>query len=122
MNFVMDDMLRAKIGKDEVLRVAFKKTVLMGQYETEVYTADTSIELPAECTGIERVIAEHMLMSQLEYGVSIKLVMKGKMSKEEWEMNTQRNEHQLNLLLDKAQALGVDVYIDKLNNWGIQGE
>lgn len=111
----MDAMLRSRVGKSETIRVVFKKTVNTGQYETEVLEADTSVDITEDITGIERMIIAHILFSELEYEVLLRLVIKGVISKQEMDSAVEKSEHGLKLLYDKAAGLGVAT--DRVNKY-----
>lgn len=113
---VMDNLLKSKTGENEVIRVVFKKTVNTGQYETEVFEADTSIEVDKGITGIERMIISHVLLGELEYGVLLKLVLKGKITKQDMDRAISETEHGTKLLYEKAMALGIKPKVEKYIN------
>lgn len=113
---MMNKLMTAKAGKAETIRVVFKKTVNIAQYETEVYEADTSVELEEGITGIERIIVSHILFAELEYGVLLKLALKGVITKQDMDKSIEKSEYGIKLLYDKAVSLGVQPDIEKYIN------
>lgn len=113
---IMDNLLKSKVGDSEVISVKFKKTINTGQYETEVFEADTSVEVDKGISGIERMIISNTLLGELEYGVLLKLVLKGKITKQDMDRAVMETEHGIKLLYDKASELGLKPDISKYIN------
>lgn len=113
---IMDNMLKSRAGSNETIRVVFKKTINIAQYETEVIEADTSVDVPCGITGIERMIISHILFSELEYEVLLRLVIKGVVSKQDMDKAVDKSEHGLKLLYAKAESLGVKPAVEKYIN------
>lgn len=105
---IMDLILMSPLGKAEEITVKFKKTVNTGQYETEVYEADTAITVGEEITGIEREIIMSVALAELEHATLVKLVVKGRMSRHEFDMAVEQSEYGIRMLYEKAHKLGVD--------------
>lgn len=112
MGKITDANMIARTGKRETIRVVFRKTVLKAKYETEVYEAETAVDVE-NITGIERMIISHVVLGQLEYSLLLKLVLSGKVSKEEFDTATKQTEYGIKLLVDKAKSLGVEVDLEK---------
>lgn len=75
----MDGILQASLGESSnKIRVTFKKTVNIRQYETEVIEAESTLELnETNITGVERELVCAILEAQLEYMVYVNLACKG---------------------------------------------
>lgn len=118
MSYRLDDMLKSKISNnDEEIRVVFKKTINTGKYETEVYEAESTVHVSGGITGIERNIITAVLMSELQYGILMKLVSYGKYPKDTMVAEMNASEYHIKVLYDKAKALGIDTSkIDKYVN------
>lgn len=72
-----DEIMDASFGEtSNKLRVNFKKTILVQQYETEVFEAETEVELDHKITGAERVFITALLKAQMEYTVYADLYVK----------------------------------------------
>lgn len=112
----MNKLMVSKAGNAETVRVVFKKTVNTAQYETEVYEADTSVDLEEGITGIERILVTHILFAELEYGVLLKLVLKGVITKQDMDKSVEKSEYGIKLLYDKAEQLGIRPNIEKYFN------
>lgn len=113
---IMNKLMVSKAGNAETVRVVFKKTVNTAQYETEVYEADTSVDLEEGITGIERILVTHILFAELEYGVLLKLVLKGVITKQDMDKSVEKSEYGIKLLYDKAEQLGIRPNIEKYFN------
>lgn len=82
----INDILEASFGEtSDKLRVNFKKTILVQQYETEVFEAETEVELDHKITGAERVFLTALMKSQMEYTVYVDLYVKKQITKEQYE-------------------------------------
>lgn len=66
--FTMDDILNAKFGVNgNKVDACFKKTVKIKEFETEVIEVRSSVELPDNASGVERLMTLTLLQAQLEY-------------------------------------------------------
>lgn len=76
--YTMDDIMNAALGEESnKIRVVFRKTVLVRQYETESVEVESSIELNDTITGLERMMVGAVLQAQAEYQAYIQLALKG---------------------------------------------
>ena len=82
----INDILEASFGEtSDKLRVNFKKTILVQQYETEVFEAETEVELDHKITGAERVFLTALMKAQMEYTVYVDLYVKKQITKDQYE-------------------------------------
>ena len=73
----LDSIMSASFGEtSNRLRVNFKKTILVQQYETEVFEAETEIELDHKVTGAERMFITALMKAQMEFTVYADLYVK----------------------------------------------
>lgn len=109
----INDILEASFGEtSDKLRVNFKKTILVQQYETEVFEAETEVELDHNITGAERVFLTALMKSQMEYTVYVDLYVKKQITKEQYE--DRKKDIITTISSIKAQAEGVLGYsLDK---------
>lgn len=77
MGMTMDRIMRANFGEpSSKLRVVFKKTVKIREYETEVIEGDVTLNIDKPLTGIERMILCGVIQVQLEYECLLNLYFK----------------------------------------------
>lgn len=85
MSIKMDNILSAKLGDEgEILRAAFKKTVYIKKYETEVTELESIIKLPEPISSEERIKKAALIQAQLEYTILVGLVYKGQITPQEF--------------------------------------
>lgn len=107
---LVDDMLTCRLGEtDSKLRVTFKKTVKVREYETEVTEVTNEITVDEEITGMERIFIGEIIKCQSEYLIYIDLYERGTVTKDEYMAKRKVIEETLQTLLDRAAGVGVDV-------------
>lgn len=85
MSIGMDRVLTAKLGEDNnVLRAAFKKTVYIKKYETEVTELESVVNLGHPISDEERARKLAILAAQIEYAAFVSLLYKGQVSAQEF--------------------------------------
>ena len=112
----IEDMLSASFNEmgenSNKLRVVFKKTVLVKQYETEVFEAETEIKFDKPLKGAERMFLTALLKAQMEYTVYADLYVKKQITEEQYV--SRKNDLMQTMSLIKAQAENVLGYsLDK---------
>lgn len=76
--YTMDDIMNAALGEESnKIRVVFRKTVKVREYETESVEVESSLELAGGITGLERMMVGAVLQAQVEYQAYIQLALKG---------------------------------------------
>lgn len=99
----INKVMQATLGEiDNKIKVRFKKTVQVKQYETEVIEAETEVTVDKEISGGERMLMTSILAVQLEYTSLCNLVYKGIITPQELE--TRRTELINGLQAIKAKA------------------
>lgn len=79
-------MLQAKLGESgSKIKVLFRKTIYIRQYESEVVEIEASIDVPNEVSGAERDLMAATLQAQVEYQGYNQLHTKGFVTAEELE-------------------------------------
>lgn len=103
----MDDILNTSFGElGSSIRVLFKKTVLVKQYETEVVEIDTSMDFgDKSMTGVERLYITSVLGVQTEYAAYSNLVFKGYITATEFNERKQELVGCINTVKKKAEEL-----------------
>lgn len=113
----MDKLMQASFGEtSNKLSASFKKTILMRDYETEVIEANTSIEIPGELSGIERIFIQSLLEVQLEYQVYVSLFTKKLVTQTQFNERKSNLEMQIYSIQCKADEIigrgKIDKYIE----------
>jgi len=107
---LVDDMLTCKLGETESsLKVTFKKTVKVREYETEVTEVTNEIKIDDSITGMERIFVAEILKSQAEYVMYIDLYERGTVTKDEYMVKRKTIEDTLRTMIDRANGLNIDV-------------
>ena len=102
----MDNILSATFGESGgTIRATFKKTINIKQYETEVVELSSTLEVPKELTGIERMLVNAVLQAQLEYEAYISLRTKGYITDAQLHSRRAELEQSVNLLKAKGEVL-----------------
>lgn len=106
MNISMNNIMSASMGEaSSDIRVVFKKTVLIRQYETEVIEAETTIHMEKPLTGVERMLVVSIVQAQIEYQAYIQLAVKGLIGQSQLDQRRDELEKTVNTLNNKAVAL-----------------
>lgn len=105
MGELNNSMLQMTVGKKETIRVVFKKTILLRQYETEVFELESTVEVDHPLTGAERAVIQTIVMCNLEMAAFANLMCKGTISKEEYETRITMLEYNLRSIAQKAASL-----------------
>lgn len=102
----MDNVIGASFGETaSSLRVSYKKTILVRQYETEVIEAETVMEFGRELSGAERMLIEAATRAQLEYEIFCTLAYKNQVLSAS--LTERRNELLAGVNALKAKAEGI---------------
>lgn len=102
----MDNILSATFGESgSTIRATFKKTINIKQYETEVVELSSTLDVPNELTGIERMLINAVLQAQLEYEAYISLRTKGYITDAQLHGRKAELEQSVNLLKAKGEVL-----------------
>lgn len=81
----MDSLLQADFGeKSSKIRVSFKKTIQIEQYNPETMQVDTEVEFEGHMNAMERDTIICVLQSTTEYQALIHLYKKGLISSDEF--------------------------------------
>ena len=122
----MEDIMNASFGEvSNKITVTFKKTVLIRDYETEVFEATNTVEFDHPLVGIERMFVAAIMQIQMEYTGYINLTAKGLITQSELALRRKSLEEGLYCIKYKAdEILGKDVinkYLDfnNLDKWGL---
>lgn len=106
MNINMDGIMKSNVGEvKQEIRVSFKKTVYVRQYETEVIEAESSITLDRSVSGIERMLISSIEQAQLEYEVYCNLASKGFVTQQELNERRSYIESSVAVLKNKAETI-----------------
>ena len=107
---LLDDMLKCTFGeKDSKLRVTFKKTVKVREYETEVMEVTNELEIDKDLKGMERIAISQILKCQAEYCVYIDMHEGGVISDDEYMIKRNEIEDKLGIIIGRAESVGIDV-------------
>ena len=102
----MNRILQASFGESSNdLRVTFKKTVLIRQYETEVVELETTIKLDEPVSGAERMFITALIYVQLEYTAYCELAYKGLITQTELDNRRQQLEESMDGIRAKAENI-----------------
>lgn len=102
----MDSILGASFGEGENnIRVSFKKTVSIKPYETEVVELESTLKMPKELTGAERVFLAALLQVQLEYEAYVGLLCKGQISQEDFDDRKGKLINEVSIIKRKAETV-----------------
>lgn len=102
----MNGIMRATFGESSSsIRATFKKTVNVRQYETESYEVSSTLEVPKEITGIERMLLSAMLQAQIEYEVYIQMAVKGVITQSQLVTRKGELENDVNMIKNKGEEL-----------------
>lgn len=117
----MNELLASSFGEQSNrLTISFKKTVSLGQYQTETVQADAEVIFDNKdgMTAIERETINNVLMCTTEYSVISHIYLKGQMSQQEFLDRRKKLECSAEAMLKKYEALtgkSRDTIINKIN-------
>lgn len=101
-----DNILNASFGEIENgIRVSFKKTVLIRQYETETVEYETELKLDHEVDGMDRAFINILLQSQLEIQCMQHLYLQGRIPEDEYRRRIANIEYCTNTLASKYEQV-----------------
>lgn len=103
----MDDILQANVDdSSSVIKVAFKKTVNIKQYESETVEASVEAHIDRKLAGVERMLITGILQAQVEYSVLSQLAYKAEQLPDS-EFQRRRSElvNEVNTLKTKAETI-----------------
>lgn len=107
---LMNNILSSKLGeKDSKLKITFKKTIKVREYETEVIEATNEIDVDSSISGIERVFISEILKVQLEYTIYVDLLARDMVTQHEFDERVQDINNTIWLLMQRASELRIDV-------------
>ena len=105
-NNTINKIMQASLGEvNNKMRVSFKKTVLVRDYETEVIEATTDIELDHEISGAERIFVSAILRAQMEYEAYCNLVMKGMIVQRDFDERKEALANEVNAVKAKSEII-----------------
>ena len=106
MDINMDSILDASFGESsEEIRCAYKKTINIKQYESEVTELESVVKLNRPISGAERALICAILQAQLEYTAYCGLAYKGQITQSD--MTNRKNDLELSVKAIKAKAESV---------------
>lgn len=107
---LIENMLNSSFGEpSSKMKVTFKKTVKVREYETEVIEATNELELDKEVTNGERVMIASLLKCQMEYMVYSDLLIRGTVTEQEFKEKRAEIENTIETFINKMNSLGIDV-------------
>lgn len=107
---LVDNMLTCTLGEtDSDLKITYKKTVKVREYETEVTEVTNEIRIDKEISGMERIFISEILKCQSEYCVYIDLLEAGLVTKDEYMIKRNEIEAKLSTMKQRAKSVGVNV-------------
>lgn len=107
---LIDNMLTCRLGEtNSDLKVTYKKTVKVREYETEVIEATNELRIDREINGMERIFISEILKSQAEYMVYIDLLERGTVTQDEYIIKRKEIEETLQAMIERAATVGIDV-------------
>lgn len=102
----MDQIMGASFQEpSNDIRVVFKKTVLVKQYETEVIEMESTVHLDGPVTGAERMFIAALIHAQLEYMACTSLVVKGLLTQSELTARKVQLESEVKAIMLKGEAV-----------------
>lgn len=102
---VLNDILSASFGEAKNnIRVSFKKTVLIRDYETEVIEGSCEVEVANEVSGAERVLMLAVAQAQMEYEAYVNLLMKGLVTQQAFDNRIKCLVSEVGAIKAKAEA------------------
>lgn len=102
----INSILGASFGEtSDKLRVVFRKTINVGEYESEVYEISSEVVLDKELSGAERILVTALMQAQIEYQAYCNLGFKGLVT--QTELNERKVELENSVTAIKAKAEGV---------------
>lgn len=108
MSITMNDVMGARLGnleESDILKVNFKKTINTRQYESEVMEVETTLRVPNNITGAERMLMLAVLQAQAEYDIYCMLIYKEQITKQEFAKRKSELEVAVNAMKDKAESI-----------------
>ena len=118
-NFTMDDILGSSLGSDgsEEIRVIFQKKTAVKQYEPELVEVESTLRVPKNLKGPERMLVSAILLSQVEYTCFVQLLAKKQVTADEFNLRKKELEGAINALAKKYKDLTGEEpteYLEKL--------
>ena len=105
----MDDILDCSLGDNEdncdSLRISFKKTINIRQYESEVSEVEVTLRVPNNISGAERMLMLAIMQAQAEYEVYCALAFKNQITPQEFDRRKQELIEGVNKMYIKAKEL-----------------
>lgn len=105
----MDNIMSAKLGElsteTDTLKINFKKTINIRQYESEVSEVEITLKVPNNISSAERMLMLGVMQAQAEYEMYCMLVFKEQITKQEFERRRQELEKAVNTLKVKAESI-----------------
>lgn len=102
----LNDILNASFGEtSNILRVNFKKTLLIRQYETEVVEGSSEVTVDRPITGAERAFITALMRAQIEYQIYADLFVKGTVTRDEYAQKVNVLETSMTSIKNKAEEV-----------------
>lgn len=102
----MDKILGAKFGEaTSTVRAAYKKTVKIREYETEVTELESTLDIDTPLDGWDRIVLNGVMMAQLEYSAYVMLLSKKQITQETLIQKKQELQDGVNSLIAKAEQM-----------------
>lgn len=104
--YTMDDVLNSNMQEEgSRLHALFKKTVVIRQYETEVFESDVEVVLTKPVTGIERSLIVSILQAQLEYDTYVGMFARQIIPATEFNKRKEGIEKDIELMVSKFRDM-----------------
>lgn len=116
MGLTVENIMQSGFGEvSSEIRAAYKKTILVRQYETEVIELDTTLTLEEPLTGAERMFISAALQVQLEYTAYSQLAFKGLVTNSQLQSRKKELEDGITAIKAKAESV-TGINLDKYMN------
>ena len=114
---VVENLLISSFGEpSSKLKVTYKKTVKVREYETEVIEATNELNIEETLSNAERLLIQAMLKCQMEYMVYSDLYIRGTVTEKEFMDKKEEIESTLITFKNKCNQVGINT--DKYLNLG----
>lgn len=107
----MNSIMRQNFGESSnEIKVSFRKTCVIRQYETEVIELENKIVLDRDVPSGERMFIGALMQAQLEYAAYINLAFNGLVTNDELAIRRKSLEDELIALKNRVEAeTGLDL-------------
>ena len=106
-NLSINDVMLASVPSIEpsMIRVSFKKTVQIRDYESEVIEMSAELKVPQNTTSAERAAYEALMYSQLRYNGYLQLLFRSRVTQGEFNAELNSITTSCTAMLQKLEAL-----------------